>query len=129
MTTIEITADELVVHVRGVERVLALRSELRVPLAHVLGAEPSPPEVRQRWRDLLRAHVPGTDLPFVLMEGSFLFRGGELAFWDVRDPDRTVLVRLDHERYRTLVLQVDDPAATAAAIDAAVAARPGQSPR
>lgn len=122
MATIEITPDELVVHVTGVQRVLALRSELRVPLAHVLGAEPSPPEVRQRWRDLLRVHVPGTDLPFVLMEGSFLFRGGELGFWDVHDPDRTVLVRLDHERYQSLVLQVEDPAAAAASIQAAVAA-------
>jgi hypothetical protein len=54
-----------------------------------------------------------------------LFLDREHAFWDVHDPDRTVVIELDHERFARLVLEVEDPQATAAAINAAVAGRPG----
>ena len=121
MTSVEIDGDHLVARVHGLDQVLALRSELSIPLAHVKGAAVSPPEVRQRWRNPLRAHVPGTDMPYVVMAGSFLFLDGEHAFWDVHAPDRTVVIELDHERFAKLVLEVEDPHATAAAINAAIA--------
>lgn len=125
MTKVEVQADRLVAHVEGLDQVLALKSELTIPLAHVKGAAVSPPEVRRRWRNPLRMHVPGTDMPYVVMAGSFLFLDGEHAFWDVHDPDRTVVIELDHERFANLVLEVEDPQATAAAINAAVAGGPG----
>jgi hypothetical protein len=121
MTKVEILDDQLVARIQGFDQVLALRSELSIPLAHVKGAAVSPPEVRKRWRNLLRAHVPATDIPYVVMAGSFLFLDGEHAFWDVHDPDRTIVVELDHERFAKLVLEVEDPQAIAAAIKAAIA--------
>jgi hypothetical protein len=124
MTRVEIEGDHLVARIQGLDQVFALRSELSIPLAHVKGAAVSPPEVRRRWRNPVRAHVPGTDMPYVVMAGSFLFLDGEHAFWDVHDPDRTVVIELDHERFAKLVLDVEDPQATAAAINAAVADSP-----
>ena len=121
MTKVEIQDDRLVARIQGLDKVLALRSELSIPLAHVKGATVSPAEVRRRWRNPLRAHVPGTDMPYVMMAGSFLFLDGEHAFWDVHDPDRTVVIELDHERFAKLVLEVEDPQAVAAAINAAIA--------
>ena len=123
MTKVEVQADRLVARIQGLDQVLALKSELTIPLAHLKGAAVSPPEVRRRWRNPLRAHVPGTDMPYVVMAGSFLFLDGEHAFWDVHDPDRTVVIELDHERFAKLVLEVEDPQGTAAAINAAVARR------
>jgi hypothetical protein len=64
-------------------------------------------------------------MPYVVMAGSFVFLDGEHAFWDVHDPDRTVVVELGHERFAKLVLEVEVPHATAAAINAAVAGLPG----
>jgi hypothetical protein len=126
MTKVEIQDDRLIARIQGLDRVLALTSELTIPLEHVKGAAVSPPEVLRRWRDVLRLHVPGTDLPYVVMAGSFLFLDGEHAFWDVHDPNRTVVIQLDHERFAKLVVEVEDPQATAAAINAAVAReRPG----
>jgi hypothetical protein len=119
MTKVEIQDDQLVAQIQGLDQVLALRSELRIPLTHVRSAAVSPPEVRRRWRNPLRLHVPGTDMPYVVMAGSFLFLDGEHAFWDVHDPDRTIVIELDHERFAKLVLEVEDPQATAAAINAA----------
>jgi len=121
MTRVEIQDDRLIARIQGVDKVLALKSELTIPLAHVKGASVSAPDVRRRWGSLLRMHVPGTDLPYVVMAGTFVFLDGEHAFWDVHDPDRTVVIELDHERFAKLVLEVADPQATAAAINAALA--------
>src|ERR1700694_2034503 len=121
MTRVELQDDRLIAHIQGRDKVLALKSELTIPLAHVKGATVSPPDVRRRWGSLLRMHVPGTDMPYVVMAGTFVFLDGEHAFWDVHDPDRTVVIELDHEKFAKLVLEVEDPQAAAAAINAAVA--------
>jgi hypothetical protein len=121
VTKVEIQDGRLIARIQGLDQVLALNSELSIPIGHVRGASISPPEVRRRWRNPLRLHVPGTDMPYVVMAGSFLFLDGEHAFWDVHDPDRTVVIELDHERFAKLVLEVEDPQATAAAINAAIA--------
>ena len=121
MTNVEIQDDQLVARIQGLDKVLALSSELRVPLTHVRGAAVSPPEVSRRWRNPLRLKVLATDLPYVVMAGSFIFLDGEHAFWDVHNPDRTIVVELDHERFAKLVLEVEDPQATVAAINAAIA--------
>lgn len=123
MAEIELDGDRLVARIHGLGKILALRSELTIPLTHVRDAEVSPPDVRQRWRNPLRMHVPGSDLPFVVMAGTFLFRDGQYAFWDVHHPGRTIAVRLDHEEFDCLVMEVADPEATAAAIDAAIRTR------
>ena len=121
MTEIEVKDDHLIARIQGLDQVLALKSELTIPLAHVNSAAVSPPEVRRRWRNPLRVHVPGTDMPYVVMAGTFVFLDGKHAFWDVHDPDRTVVIELDHERFANLVLEVEDPQATVAAINAALA--------
>jgi hypothetical protein len=125
VTKVEIEDERLIARIQGLDQVLAFKSELSIPLAHVKGAAVSPPEVRRRWRNLLRIRVLGSDMPYVVMAGSFIFLDGEHAFWDVHDPDRTVVIELDHERFAKLVLEVEDPQATAAAVNAAVAGPQG----
>ena len=121
MTEVEVEDDQLIARIQGLDQVLALKSELTIPLAHVKSAAVSPPEVRRRWSNVLRLHGPGTDLPYVVMAGTFVFLDGKHAVWDVHDPDRTVVIELDHERFANLVLEVEDPQATVAAINAALA--------
>jgi hypothetical protein len=43
MAEVELAEDTLIVHVRGMDRLFALRSRLEVPLSHVAGAEADPP--------------------------------------------------------------------------------------
>jgi hypothetical protein len=121
VTKVEIENDRLVARIQGLDQVLAFKSELSIPLAHVKGAAESPPDVRRRWRNPLRIRLLGSDMPYVVMAGSFVFLDGEHAFWDVHDPDRTVVIELDHERFAKLVLEVEDPQVTAATVNAAVA--------
>jgi hypothetical protein len=113
---VELTENALIVHVRGMDRLWALKSRLEIPLAHVVGAEVYP-QVAQGWRKGIRA--PGTHVPGVITAGTF-YQEGERVFWDVHDPEKTVVINLKDERYARLVIEVDDPPATAAAIQGAL---------
>ena len=45
-----------------------------------------------------------------------IIKKGEEVFWDVHDPEKTVVIRLKDEKYSRLVVKVDDPPATVADI-------------
>jgi hypothetical protein len=113
---VELTGDALIVHVRGMDRLWALKSRLEIPLAHVVSAEVCP-EVALGWRMSIRA--PGTHMPGVITAGTF-YKEGERVFWDVHDPESTVVIHLKDDQYARLIIEVDDPPATAAAIQRAL---------
>jgi hypothetical protein len=112
---VEITPDRLIIHIQGADQFLALKSRLEVPLEHIAGVEVRPAEARQVWHGL---RVGGTNLPGVITAGRFL-HDGQWAFWDVHDPDKAVGIQLHDDGYARLVIGVDDPDGTAAAIVAA----------
>ena len=112
MAEVELTENTLVIHVRGMDRLWALKSRFEIPLSHVVGAEVDL-EVAQGWRKGIRA--PGTHVPGVITAGTF-YQDGERVFWDVHDPERTVVIHLKDERYARLVIEVADPPVTATAI-------------
>jgi hypothetical protein len=116
MTEVDLTEDALVVHVRGMDRLWALRSRLEIPLAHVVGAEIDPESARNWWKGLRGA---GTQIPGAISAGTF-YHEGDRVFWDVHDPEKTVVIRLSDERYARLVIEVEDPPATVAAIQSAL---------
>ena len=66
MTKIEIAGSELVVRMVGMDQMWSLKSELRIPLAHVAGAERDAEEAAT-WYHGLRA--PGTNIPGVITAG------------------------------------------------------------
>jgi hypothetical protein len=111
MTEVELARNALLVQVRGMDQLWALKSRLEIPLSHVVGAEVDP-VVAVGWIDL---RVPGIHLPRVITAGGF-YQESERVFWDVHDPDKAVVIQLKEERYAWLVIGVDDPYATAATI-------------
>ncbi len=114
MTEVEIAGGEMRVVVEGFDKVLALRSSIAVPLSHIRGASQDPDALREPHG----LRLMGTSLPGVVAAGSFY--DGEWLFMDVHDPDRAVKIELDHERYKALIVEVADPAATVQAINAAI---------
>lgn len=120
MTTVEITHDQLVLTVKGFDIVLALKHRLEIPLAHVLGAELGvTDEVRERLRQSLR--LPGTHLPGIITAGTYVEHGRSM-FWNIHSGEHAITIRIAHERYDRLVVDVQDPAAAVAAITTALAA-------
>ena len=47
-------------------------------------------------------------MPGLFAAGTFYYHG-ELVFWNVTDPARTIIVSLNHERYKKLIVEVADP--------------------
>ncbi len=118
MAEVELAEETLIVHVEGMDRLFALRSRLEVPLSHVEGAEADPEEARSRWHGIMER---GIWVPGPITAGTF-YREGELVFWDVHDPEKTVVIQLRDERYARLIIEVDDPETTVTRVNEAVGA-------
>lgn len=106
--TIEIENDNLVFRILGIDKVLALKSEIRVPLKHVMKVSME----KAAWNYFSMLKVPSTRVPGVLVDGRFVGNDG-LLFYEMHDPDKCVTVELKDETYREIVLTVADKPATA----------------
>ena len=121
MTEIELTESMLIVHMKGVHKILTLKSQLEIPLTHVVGAEIDPAVVEQWGKVNLKGVRIGTGLPGVIKAGDFLLEG-QWAFWDVHDPHKAITIKLADEHYTKLVIEIADPAAAVARIEEAIQA-------
>jgi hypothetical protein len=118
MAQITIADGVLTVQLRSVDKILALHGNLSVPLSHIRGVEVRPEEAFQFFHGLR----VGTNIPHVLTAGTFFTPAGKL-FFDMRDPERSIGIDLEHDTYTRLIIQVDDdvaPESVAAAIRAAL---------
>lgn len=120
MVQVEIVGDRVHFDVEGWDKLWALRSSLDIPLAHIRGVRIDPDAAAGWWHGI---RLPGTNIPGVITAGTF-YQSEGTVFYDVHDPRNTVVIELDHERYRRLVIEVEDPRAVVGSLEAAVAARP-----
>lgn len=105
MTQLEFDDTTLTIKVQGADKFWALKSELKVPLEHVVEANYDP-EVARGWYHGLK--LPGSNIPGVLTAGTF-YRQGQKVFWDVHHPDKTIIITLKDEQYNQLVIEIEDP--------------------
>lgn len=117
MVELTIGTDHVRFEMKGWDKIWALKSDLQIPLSHIRAVRVDP-EPARGWYHGLR--VPGTDIPGVITAGTFHQKDG-WVFFDVHDPDKTIVLDLDHEHYKRLVIEVADPAATVASLQAALA--------
>jgi hypothetical protein len=128
MVTVTVQGDRVRFEIEGWDKLWALRSHLEIPLEHIIAVRADPEPARGWWHGL---RLPGTQIPGLLTAGSF-YQSEGFVFFDVHDPERTVVLDLDHEHYKRLVIEVDDPTETVRAMRAAMAAGSvarGASPR
>ena len=117
MPVLELTKDELVVHLKAWEAVAALQRSIRIPLANVRGASE---DEGFRGRELgLRA--PGTGLPGVLHAGTF-YKDGDRQFVFIGPGTHPVVIELAKEKWDRIVLGVEDARRTAAEVSGAIQA-------
>ena len=119
MVTVSIEGDRIHLDVHGIDQLWALRSHLEFPLSHVSAVRVDPEAARGWWHGL---KLVGSSIPGILTAGTFYQQGG-IVFYDVHDPDRSIVLELDHERYSRLIVEVEDPDATRAMIERATMAR------
>jgi hypothetical protein len=63
--------------------------------------------------------MPGSQIPGIITAGTFYQHDGAV-FYDVHDPERTIVLELNHEHYKRLVMEVEDPAAAVAQLQNAL---------
>ncbi|MGB9028594.1 MAG: hypothetical protein WCC27_00630 [Acidobacteriaceae bacterium] len=112
MVELSVAEGKLVLHVRGIDQLWALRSTLEIPVQHITGVRADAEIARGWWHGL---KLMGSDIPGVLHAGTF-YQQGKIIFWDVHNPENTIVIDLRDERYGQLVVEVDDPAAAVALI-------------
>jgi hypothetical protein len=116
MVTIEIADDVLHLHVMGMDRLWSFKSQLSIPIAHIVDATPAADEAK-RWYHGIRA--PGTNIPGVITAGTFYDKDG-CVYWDVHNPANAIAIALRDERYSKIVIEVSDPAAAIEQVRSAV---------
>ena len=114
MVDLFISGSTLVLHVRGADKLWALKSSLEIPLQHIAGIRADPTIAHGWWHGL---KMPGTNIPGVLTAGTF-YQDGKRVFWDVHHPDNTVVIELKDERYDELIVEVADPTTTVKMVSA-----------
>ncbi|HKB08993.1 MAG TPA: hypothetical protein VKD69_00010 [Vicinamibacterales bacterium] len=117
MVKITVDGDQAVFEVQGFDKLWAFRSRLQFPLAHIEAVDANEDQVGRWWHGF---KLLGTAVPGLLGAGTFYY-DGELVFWDVHDPSRAIVLTLDHERYKKLIVQVEDPSAAVAQLKSAIA--------
>lgn len=115
MAKVRVQDGDLVVEVEGLDKLWALKSSLTIPLDHVRGAT----EDSGIATDGAGIRVGGARVPGVITAGTFR-RDGEKIFWDVHNPQNVLVIELRDETYARLVIEVEDPRATAKLVHTAI---------
>ncbi len=105
MVDLSVADGMLILHVRGADKLWAFKSSLEIPLQHIAGIRVDS-TLAHGWYHGIR--MPGTNIPGVLTAGTF-YQDGKRVFWDVHNPDRTIVIELRDERYNELVVEVEHP--------------------
>ena len=104
----------LSIEVRGVHKLLALKSRLQFSLSSVSSVRLDPQFADRPlgWK------APGTYIPRIVTAGTF-YHDKKRLFWDVSNPDNAVIIELEGEKYQILIVEVEKPGAVATQIKAA----------
>ncbi|HSC31848.1 MAG TPA: hypothetical protein VLD17_08990 [Gemmatimonadaceae bacterium] len=119
MVDVSVEGDRVRFDVDGWDKMWALKSRLEIPLAHITSVRVDPEPARGWWHGF---RMPGTQIPGVLTAGTFYQHDGAV-FYDVHDPEHTIVIELDHEHYRRLIVEVADPAAAVSLLEDAIHGR------
>jgi hypothetical protein len=113
---LSITNGILGLHVLGADKLWALKSSLEIPLHNIAGIR-ADPSIARGWGHGWK--MGGTSIPGVITAGTFC-QDGKRVFWDVNDPENTIVIELRDERFDALVIEVADPNAAVQMIEAAL---------
>lgn len=109
------------VRLKGLHKVWALKSRIRVPLSKVREVRHDP-GATMPWTAI---RMPGTYVPGVITSGTYYVGGKKKEFWDVVRRERIVVIELKDAEYDRLVVEVEDPLVAVRMIEEARKSRGG----
>lgn len=114
MADIELTPDKLILHIRGIDKLLSFASQFEVPREAVKGAHMGIDEEANAQMDK-SIKLPGAYMPGIAIAGRF-YEHGKWMFWDIHKGERAITIDVDHDKYNKVVVEVDEPGKTVDAI-------------
>lgn len=102
MVAIEKNDKNFVFEVKGMHKVWALKSQLIIPIDHIITAYKNTRELK--WLGL---RMPGTQIPGLITAGTFLADEGDI-FCDVANKEKAIMIELKDERYTNMIIEVED---------------------
>lgn len=115
---VEVTrsGDDLVFTIHGIDKLFTFTGSLTIPAVHVSSVSKAPEMSRQD----IGLKLVGAGIPGLIRAGTYSGKDG-LAFWDVKNYDKAIMLELHDERYARLFLEVEDPEKAIALIQDAIA--------
>ncbi|MFD2112206.1 hypothetical protein [Thiorhodococcus fuscus] len=114
---LSITGETLCVEMIGWHKIWSFKGQISVPIGHVESIRMGGEEARD-WLSGIK--LIGARVPKLIKAGTFRTHG-EQVFWDVRDPDKAVMIDLHDEKFAKLIIEVADPQAAIAEVEQAIA--------
>lgn len=112
---IDIENYNLIFILTGVDKVLALKSKLTIPLNHVKSVSID----KADWNYFKMLKVMATRIPEVVADGIFVSKEGFL-FYEMHDPNKCITVELENEKYKKIIFEVSDKETSAKMIQEAL---------
>ena len=106
MVELSLTDDHLDLEVKGFDKLWAFKSQLDIPLVHIRDVRHDPEAASGWWHGI---KLPGTSIPGMITAGTFYQHDGRRVFWDVHNPERSIVIQLNDERFDQLIVEVNDP--------------------
>lgn len=103
LATLSIEGSDLVVTMRGLNKVWAMKSRIVIPIASIESVRVM--DARPLRRGL---RFPGSAVPGLIFAGSYL-KSGEWSFFAVRTGEEAVVIEASAGRYRRIVIETVDP--------------------
>jgi hypothetical protein len=104
MAQVKIEDGRLVVVVDGLARLLTSRKQVAVALAHITAVEARAEPPRSLLEHLKHMTQAGTHIPGIMQLGTFVAEDG-LVFYAVGSGQRAVVIELEQERFRRLIVE------------------------
>ncbi len=112
MVSVKRNYNSVIFEVKGWDKVFAFKSSLEIPVEHIIAVYAAP-NIEMNFLDSIK--LLGTSIPKVFRVGTF-YQQNEIIFWDVHNTENVIIIELEHEHFKKLVIEVDNPAEAIAII-------------
>ena len=112
MVSVKRNYNSVIFEVKGWDKVFAFKSSLEIPVEHIVAVYAAP-DIEINFLDSIK--LLGTSIPKVFRAGTF-YQQNEIIFWDVHNTENVIVIELEHEHFKKLVIEVDNPAEAIAII-------------
>ena len=116
MSRVRVENDQLIISVQGARKFFALKSEMAIPLGNVEGVS-----IGLTWKDLPKTFdkVAGTNSNLFYYGGTFI-QDDDKVWYDLKRAEDAVIISINDEKYKRVIIGVDDPEAIVKLIEDAI---------